>query len=520
LKATSRLLKTEVFQVKVKVQQHLDEYKRRIDERLDPTRVWLPQCERMFKDANVHYEVPHPDRLNGLDCAGLGALQALVAKVGLADAIDGRLHLFKRHQPYFESDHVLNIAYNLLTGGLTLSDIEKRRNHETYLDALGAQRIPDPTTAGDFLRRFDESSISTLMDVLNDIRVRLWRQQPADFLQHAIVDVDGTIEETTGQCKQGMDISYKGLWGYQPLLVSLANTREPLFIVNRPGNRPSHEGAAAYLDRAIALTRRAGFVQVSLRGDGDFSQTEHLDRWDDGHVRFVFGMDSSKALKKRVAALPAEVWRQLQRPSGYPIASRPRRKQPRVKQEKVVQHGFQTLRLVAEHVASFDYQPGACRRPYRIVVVRQQIDVECSGHKVGEQIRYRFLITNERDWPEALVVQFANGRCNQENLVAQLKSGVRAVHAPVNTLCANGAYMVIASLAWSLKAWLGLIQQDPQRQQTLLRIEFKKFLDELIRIPCELIQQGRQVVYRLLQYKPWAGWLFDSLDLLRRLRWT
>jgi hypothetical protein len=506
--------------VKLRIQEHLQECKQRLEERLDPDKVWFPQAQRMFKDANVHYDFPDPTRAKGLDCAGLGAIQALVAKVGLADAIDARLHLFKRHLPYFESDHVLNIAYNLLTGGTTLNDITQRRTNETYLDVLGAQRIPAPTTAGDFLRRFDEAAINTLMDVVNDLRVRLWRQQSADFLQHALVDVDGTIEETTGQCKQGMDKSYKGLWGYHPLLVSLANSREPLFVVNRSGNRPSHEGAADYLDRTIALLQRAGFVKLSLRGDTDFSQTRHLDRWDQGSVRFVFGMDANSALHRRVAALPAEAWQTLERPSGYVIATQPRRKQPRVKQEQVRQRGLKNLRLVAEQVASFDYQPLACSRSYRIVVVRQQIDVERGGQKVGEQIRYRFLITNEREWSEAEVVQFANGRCNQENLVAQLKNGLRALHAPVNTQLANGAYMVIASLAWSLKAWLGLIQQDPKRKETLLRIEFKKFLDELMCIPCVVIEQGRRLVYRLLQYKPWASWLLDSVDLLRRLRWT
>ena len=91
--------------------------------------------------------------------------------------------------------------------------------------------------------------------------------------------MDGTLTVTTGECKEGMDISYKGDWGYHPLIVSLANTGEVLSIMNRSGNRPSEEGAADEADSAIALCRQAGFRVIRLRGDTAFSQTEHLDRW-------------------------------------------------------------------------------------------------------------------------------------------------------------------------------------------------------------------------------------------------
>ncbi|NCQ33350.1 MAG: IS1380 family transposase, partial [Armatimonadetes bacterium] len=234
-------------------QRRLRNRKRRIDRRLDPERRWGAQPEPMTRGGNLHYEMA--ERTRGMSCGGIGAFVELAQRTGLVKEIDDRLHLLKVHLPYHESDHVLNLAFNALLGGMRLEDIELRRNDEVYLDGLGAQRIPDPTTAGDFTRRFDEGSILTLMESVNRVRERLWAQQDKDFLAEAIVDLDGTLTETFGECKEGMDISYKGIWGYAPLLISLANTREPLYLVNRPGNAVSHQGAAEWIDRAIQLVR-------------------------------------------------------------------------------------------------------------------------------------------------------------------------------------------------------------------------------------------------------------------------
>ena len=196
----------------------------------------------MLAASNIHYQMA--DRARGIAYGGIGAIQLLVKQTGLAKAIDEKLQLLKRHLPYFESDHVFNIAYNILCNGDCLEDIERLRNDEVYLDALGAQRIPDPTTAGDFCRRFTKDDVEILMDIINEVRLGIWRKQPEEFFQEAIIDVDGMIAETTGECKGGMNISYKGIWGYHPLVVSLANTQEPLYLVNRSGNCTSSEGAA------------------------------------------------------------------------------------------------------------------------------------------------------------------------------------------------------------------------------------------------------------------------------------
>jgi hypothetical protein len=213
--------------------------------------------------------------------------------------------------PYHESDHVLNVAYNVLSGGTCLKDLELWRNDGVYLDALGTQRIPDPTTAGDFGRRFTADDVEALQDTLNEVRLGVWRQQPAAFFEQAILDVDGVLAETYGECKQGIGLAYDGTWGYHPLVVSLASTQEPLYLANRAGNRPSHEGAAGYLDQAVTLCRRAGFRRILLRGDTDFSQTEHLDRWDTVGLHFLFGLNAMRNRIDRAENLPKSAWKTL-----------------------------------------------------------------------------------------------------------------------------------------------------------------------------------------------------------------
>jgi hypothetical protein len=233
----------------------------------------------------------------------------------LVEAVDQRLHLLKFHWPYHESDHVLTFASNALCDGTCLQDLELRRHGEVFLDALGARRLPDPTTAGDCCRRFSEASVRLLQDLVHDVRVGIWAEQPPAFFDRAVIDMDGFLVATTGQCKQGMAIACNGTWGYHPLVLTLANTGEVLGLVNRSGNRPSHEGAAAAVDRALAVCFRGGFRPVLLRGDTDFAQTAHLDRWDaDPRVRFLFGYDARPNVVALAEARPERAWQPLQRP--------------------------------------------------------------------------------------------------------------------------------------------------------------------------------------------------------------
>jgi hypothetical protein len=496
--------------------------KRRITHRLRP-RNWSPQDVPMMTARNIYYELS--DRIRGLGAGGIGALHRLARQCGLIDAIDGKLQLLKVHLPYHESDHVLNIAYNALCGGTCLEDLELRRNDEAYLDALGAQRIPDPTTAGDFCRRFRVQDIEALQDAFNEVRVGVWKQQPAEFFAQATIDVDGTLAETLGECKQGIGLAYDGTWGYHPLLVSLANTQEPLYLCNRSGNRPSHEGAAAYIDRGIALCRDAGFQRVRLRGDTDFSQTQHLDRWDERRdVTFVFGLDAMRNLIEQANELPKSAWKKLARPAKYEVQTTPRARPENVKERIVVEKGYRNIKLLGEHVAEFAYRPTACEREYRVIALRKRLSTERGQRVLFENHRYFFYISNDRVATPADLVFEANERCNQENLIAQLKSGVQALSMPVDSLLSNWAYMVMASLAWSLKAWFALhlpergrwAEKHRAEKQSVLTMEFKRFVNAFVRVPCQIVRAGRRIVYRLLAWNPWQSVFARGLAALGR----
>jgi len=494
--------------------------KRRIERRLD--RNDNSGCERpMITASNIGYEIA--DRTQAVAAGGIGAVHLVAKKLGLVEAIDRRLHLLKVHLPYHESDHVLNIAYNLLAGGACLEHLELRRNDEVYLDALGARRIPDPTTAGDFCRRFAEHDIDRLQEVFNETRLKVWRQQPKEFFDEATIEADGTMVETTGECKGGMDINYKGQWGYHPLMVSLANTGEPLYIVNRSGNRPSHEGAAEYFDKSIALCRRAGFRKIKLRGDTDFTQTAYLDDWDEaGDVQFVFGLDAMPNLYEIVENLPEKAWKRLRRRVKHEVQTTPRARPANVKEQVIKEREFKNIRLVKEYVAEFKYRPTLCKKTYRVVVVWKDLEVTQGQKKLFDDSKCFFYITNDWESPAEAIVFDANDRCNQENLIQQHKSGVRSLTAPVDTLLSNWAYMVMASLAWSIKAWTALLLPEAGRwkdkyaveKKATLNMGFKKFLQNFILIPAQFVSTGRRAYLRVLGWTPWLHVLLRGVDRL------
>lgn len=465
-------------------------------------------------------------RTQAIAAGGVPLIHKMCESLGLKKAIDDRVHVLKQHNPYYESDHVLNIAFNLLAGGTRIEHIEQRRRDTNYLDALGTHSIPDPTTAGDFCRRFEgQEDIDCLQEAINQARLAAWAKQEDDFFEQAIIEADGTICETTGECKEGMDISYDGRWGYHPLVVSLAGTAEPLYLLNRSANRPSHEGAFAYFDKAAALCKEGGFRRVHFRGDTDFTQTKYLDAWDERGITFTFGAPARKNILERAESLEPSAWKVFE-PSPEPgPKGAARRKPTNVKKQVIEERAYRHLRLAREEVAEFSYRPCACTKTYRLVVLKKTLRVTEGLFKdLDAETRYFFYLTNRRDLSASEIVLDARQRCDQENLNAHLKSGVHALTMPLDTLHANWAYAVMAALVWSLKAWAALLlptkgrwsKQHKEQKRRLLRMEFHTFRQALMDIPAQIVRTGRRLLVRLLAWNEWVPAFFRLAGAVAR----
>jgi hypothetical protein len=449
--------------------------------------------------------------------AGLATAVLLAKKLGLGREIDTQLRLLKFPLPYGESDHVLTHSYNLFVGGSCIQDIENLQASEAVKNLLGADRIPDPTTAGDFLRRFRPSHLERLQGAVDAARVKVWKRMPRRLRRRATVDIDSHIQEVYGDCKEGADFSYTRKWSYHPLLVTLAETGECLRLINRPGNATSAEGAAEVL-RDVFELMRGRFGRIYLRGDSKFCQREIVALCEEPRhaVRFALVKEESPNVRILAETLDESAWEpHVARPDRQspPGSDKPRQRRRRHRRLIAAERGYRNLDTVREWVAEVPYSLTKCQGTFRLVIKRKLIEERNGQKEFLRHYVYRFILSNigPSEMTAAEVVRFAYGRCDQENAIEQAKNGLNGFRMPAGSLVANGAFLLAGQIAWCLRAWLSLIALPSET----LRWEWKRFRHAFVYAPAKVVKIAREVVVRISASHRWAVQLIRAVDRLR-----
>ena len=430
----------------------------------------------------------------GTALGGLALATGLCRSLGAAESIDRRVSLLRSRRPFHESDHVLTHVYNLFVGGTAIEDIADLQQSEAVRRMLGTPRIPDPTTAGDFLRRFDRPSIAALDASIDEMQERVWHRRFGRKRSGlGIVDLDSHLRHVYGHQKEGADFTYKGGFGYHPLVISLAETQECLRLINRPGNKASAEGAAAQIESLAPMLRRR-FESVLVRGDSAFARQDVFDACDRNSLGFAMVSGQQSNFEGLAESLNERAWRafRAQPPRGRPGHSRRRRGRD-LRRRRARERGKRDLELKRQWVAEIPYKPARSERVYRLIIRRQRIQESMQG-ELFEVWRYRYVLTNMSGSISAEdVVRLTYRRCDQENVIEQLQNGVAAMRMPTGGFLANWAHLVCARLAHNLKSWLA--QLVLPREAT--RWEWKRFRKAFVYIAARVVRTSRRTVLRL-----------------------
>jgi len=468
---------------------------------VDPAQLAWPETEgRVMRHPLLHLESDSRGEITHY--GGLVLAQQFVRRFRVAKRLDDALTLFKRHAPYHESDHVLALAYTLYTDGTCLEDQAALQGSEAVRRLVGACRIPDPTTAGDFLRRFTTAQdVEQLSGATDEVQEAVWSKLPRSVRRRrkkhelALVDLDGHIKPLYGVQKEGADFSYDGRWSYQPLVVSLGGSGECLKVVNQPGNARPSDAAAKALQEVLPLIQRH-FRNAIVRGDTDFDRSDVFNEAIDAGAYFAVGGRLYQNRAALVEAIAEQDWKPFVPRADREEQSGPSRhgRTANYRQKKAKERKFRTLRTVKQWVSEIAYQPAGLCSPCRMIVRRILIEEDNGQGALFEHFRYRLVLTNlPRSYTPREVIDITYQRCDQENVIEQFGHGIAGWRMPVAEFMGNSAWLQIARLAWNLGKWIAQIALPSE----VVRWEWKRFRRHFVYIAAKVLKMGHRLVVRL-----------------------
>ena len=464
--------------------------------------AWPADSGPVLRTPKLHTEID--ERAVVTPYGGLILVEQFCRRFKVAQLIDQEVHVLKLHMPFHESDHILAQALNLYVGGQTLEDLSNLQHDEAVKRMLGACRLPDPTTAGDFLRRFSATSLDQLRFAIDQLQEEVWlklaRSQRGRKSKRpqAVVYLDGHIKELYGVRMEGADFSHTGQWSYSALVASLAGSGESLAVRLRPGNVRSSEGAAEVLNDVLPRLREH-FEEILVVADSDFDRADVREACQHAGAWFAF-VGREHADRPKLADT-VEQWRKFRPRAERAVEQRrrsddyrPRKRRPNHRRKRACERKFTELRLVRQLVGEVSWTPPGCDGRLRLIVRRQHIDrFEAKQGQLFETYRDRYIVTNlPPSWSTGEVVDATYLRCDQENVIEQLGSGLAMWRMPVKQFVGNQAWMEIARLAWNLRVWIAQLVLPEETS----RWEWKRFRQAFVFLAAQVLYHARQVWIR------------------------
>jgi Transposase DDE domain group 1 len=404
-----------------------------------------------------------PERLTSH--AGVVLLHDFAQRLGVEGLLDEELSVKTRERGYGEGQAIASLVYNLVLGGEHLSDLDVLRGDVGTQELLGAESVLAPTTAGEFLRKFDIGDVQDLQRVHSRVQQRVRPQQTATT---CTIDLDSSIYEQASTHKEGSTKAYNGEIGYHPLFAFWAEEGELLFSHLRRGSAHTARNVRWFL-RAM-LKRVPPGLPTQVRADSGF-YSKAVVEWCATHgFTFAITADQTAPLLEMIGAVPERSWRLL---PEYALSE----------------------------VAEVRYQPTGWERPYRYVVKR-----ELAQKTNGELYwKYHVVVTNDEQRRAAEVLVWHLQHADMENAIKEHKSGFGLEKLPTQKFHANWAYLLIGQLAFNLVAWFKRLVLPPNYQRTTIRT----IRHHLLNLAGKIVHTARRWFLMLSdQYRYQAVWRF------------
>ncbi len=406
--------------------------------------------------------------------AGLALVHEFTEHLGIAEVLDAELQVKHRERGYAESAAVLSLAHNLILGGSCLLDLNVLRGDAGTRQLVDQVSILAPTTAGEFLRKFDIGDIHDLYRVHRCVQQRVRPQQPATC---CTLDVDSSVYEQVSTRKQGSVKAYNGEVGYHPFFVFWAEERELVFSHLRRGN--AYTSSKFEWCLKAALKSLPAELPKKLRADSGLYDRKMVAFCDARHITFGITADQTAPLLAAITALPETAWTDL---TKYDLAQ----------------------------VAELRYQPVQWPHTYRYVVKRELRE----NQQQELYFHYHVVVTNDDDSPAAQVLEWHLQHADMENLIKEHKSGFSLEKLPTQNFHANWAYLLIGQLAFNLMAWFKTLVLPTDYQ----RATIKTIRHHVLNVAGKLVRTARQFFLVIShEYRYQEVWRF-ALTRLAQLK--